>query len=109
MIREVDFLITPMEPGESRNLRVYAESPISVAIRCFVSNPPPPGYRACAECGNFTISSGETLEVSASRRAFAQGGQLEIVIVDAEGDQRSFLLSVESEARGESGGMMAAY
>lgn len=91
---DLDFNAEPMETGESRELILRSPLPAEVKIRCFVHSPPP-GYRACDECGTFKIKTGESVAVHAGPRVFGDGGgHLEIEISDSSGQSRRFRLNV---------------
>lgn len=96
MIAIVEFDMHPFKPGESRVLTLQADEPSTIQIRCFVSNPPPPGYKPCDECGTFrTITNDQPVWIVADAQVFArEGGTLEIDIRDAAGDQRVLRIGV---------------
>jgi hypothetical protein len=103
MITDIDYPTYTIRAGDSFAIAVNALSPIAVAIKCFVSKPPPPGYRPCPECGSFQIASGEVLRLVASETTFEHtGGTLEVTIRDAEADVRTLRLKVagREEERG---------
>ena len=84
------------------------ESPLTVEIFCFTDNPPPAGYKPCAECGSFTISSGQSFDVTANSQLFgASEGFVEISVTDATGSRVVKRVSVltDSDAHGQSGTM----
>ncbi len=90
-----DFVETPLQAGEDRDFTLRSESPAKVEIRCFVRKPPPPGYRACPECGSFDIRPNETINIRANLERFGnEGGTLEINVVDAVGENVQILLKV---------------
>lgn len=95
MIREVIFDDGPIQPGERRPLRAWADTPMAIAIRCFTDQPPPPGYKPCQSCGVIELRSGEQTYITADRRFFERvKGELHISIKDHTGDHREFRLDV---------------
>jgi hypothetical protein len=104
MIREVLFDVSPIQAGEQRSLQAWADTPLSVEIKCFTSIPPPPGYKGCPSCGVIEIESGEKTYVTADRRTFerASGGQLDVTLKDQTGDRREYQLKVIARERGSS-------
>jgi len=100
MIREVRFDTRPIHPGEKRPLQAWADTSMSVAIKCFVKSPPPPGYRPCPACGVITLESGETTYVEADRATFEKAkedSRLDVTLKDQTGDQRDYQLRVVVE------------
>lgn len=100
MIFGIDLDTAPMMPGEARRLIVNssAES-LTITIKCFVSDPPPPGFRSCPECGTINARSGEPVQIVASSRFLNAQSSVAIEIQDSEGDVRN--LSVEVLSRAE--------
>lgn len=95
MIRTIDFDRRPIKVGEWRPLTPQGDGPFVVEIKCFVDNPPPPGYKACDECGKFEIENNETIQITPSPSIFSQSpGRLDITVRDRTGDQREFSLMV---------------
>ena len=98
MALQFEFDTRPISPGEGRYFTLTSASPARVAIRCFVSSPPPPGYRPCAECGTFAVRQGQTIRIEASLQVFPHSeGGLDITVTDEEGDVVSIRLEVTSE------------
>jgi hypothetical protein len=96
MIRNIEFDQRPIGAGEMRALVVHADSPLRVAIKCFVEAPPPRGYRPCDACGVITLQSGAMHFINADKGAFKEeGGRLEITVSDRSGDTRTFNLEVQ--------------
>jgi hypothetical protein len=84
-----------MVPGEERELVVLADAPITVAILCFLTTPPPPGFKPCQECGTFPLTIGQPFIVRAPRDLFHQvGGELRVTVREETGDERSFTIAV---------------
>lgn len=101
MIQEVEFDQRPMHPGERRILRAWATAELSVGIMCFTSDPPPPGYKACAACGTIKAGNGETIYVEADQQTFQRpGGHVEVIVRDASGDSRTYRLTVQVRTGG---------
>jgi len=87
MAIQYDFSVRPMSPGESRDFTLNSASPAQVHVRCFVSSPPPPGYKPCAECGSYSMQQGQTIPIEANRNLFSRArGGLEIEVQDSDGD-----------------------
>jgi hypothetical protein len=87
MTIQYSFNARPFSPGESREFTLTSSSPATVSIRCFVSSPPPPGYKPCAECGSFKLVQGQSTQIEASQYLFSRSrGGLEITVVDQDGD-----------------------
>ena len=103
MIRDVKFDTSPIHPGEKRPLQAWADTRMTVAIKCFTKAPPPPGYKACPSCGEIKMDSGETTYVEAHYGTFerAKDGRLDVKIRDLTGDERAYhlrVLEIEEEA-----------
>jgi hypothetical protein len=98
MTIQYDFDTRPMVPGEMREFTLTSSEPATVRIKCFITSPPPPGYRPCAECGTYSIQQGQTIQIEASQLLFsmAQGG-LDITISDLEGEVIMINLQVEKK------------
>lgn len=95
MIKAVHLDTSPIQIGVPRWLSAEGDGPFAVEIKCHVSNPPPPGYRACPECGSFNIDEFEPLPVIASHAGFPNGqGTLDITITDRLSDSKKFRLVV---------------
>lgn len=108
MIEVFEYPRVALRPGDAYELMVRAAEPISVQIKCFKSAPPPPGYRACEECGSFSVQSGERLRLHVSESAFRQvTGGIDITVQDSQGDKRNVRLLVVTEEE-ERGRMMIA-
>lgn len=94
MTLNVDFSNEPMEAGETRELILRSPLPAEVKIRCFVHSPPP-GYRACDECGTFKIRTGESVAIHAGPKVFGvRGGHLDIEVTDSLGEAARYRLEV---------------
>lgn len=95
MIQTVNLNTSPIQVGEKRWLSVVGDEPFTVEIKCFVSNPPPRGFKPCPECGKFKITEAEVLEIMASPATFQNSqGTLDIHITDAVGDSELIRLMV---------------
>ena len=96
-----DFDARPLLLGTSRDFTLTSRAPAEVQIKCFITTPPPPGYRPCAECGSYSIQQGQTIQIEASRYLFsnAQGG-LYITITDLDGDVVEIQLRVVNDEPG---------
>jgi hypothetical protein len=102
MITSVEIDVSPMLPGEERTLKAWSDSTLTVDIRCFVSDPPPPGYRPCSSCGSITIESGVAYSYKANEAIFQEpNGALIIAIRDASGDEQSYQVGVVVEDRNQ--------
>ena len=98
MTIQYDFDARPMSPGQSRDFTLSSASPARVEVRCFVSSPPPPGYKGCAECGSYPIQQGQTIQIQASQQLFSRSdGGLDITVIDADGDTVWIQLRVTTE------------
>lgn len=95
MIQDVEFDDSSMNPGERRRMTITGTARITVSIKCFITKPPPPGFKSCPECGTINATSGQPFEVAANSRLFSTSeGTLEIDIKDSEGDARHYSVSV---------------
>lgn len=95
MIRNVDISLAPLVAGEMRELRIYGDGPFRVSLKCFVFEPPPPGYRECPECAVRTLAEGEAFLLRVSRRTWAdRAGELQLRIVDSTGDHSELAIRV---------------
>ena len=101
MVLRVDFDASPIRAGEARPLWAYSEAPIRAVLLCYLTTPPPAGYRACSACGTFSVASGERFEVFADPRVFELPGNfLDVTVSDTTGDAVQFRLQVSVQSRG---------
>jgi hypothetical protein len=109
VIERVDFDESPINAGDQRALTAWSDTPMTVAIKCFTDEPPPPGYKACSACGTIPVKSGVTIYITADRGTFEQaGGVLELYLTDAAGDSRTLTADVRQREADAEGGAMAA-
>jgi hypothetical protein len=97
MIHRVLFDDGPIQPGEQRSLQAWADTTMTVAIKCFTNTPPPPGYKPCPSCGVIKLESGAETYITADLRTFerARGsGELHVTLEDNTGDRREYQLNV---------------
>ena len=96
MISEVIFDESPIQSGDKRSFRAFADAPMTVQIKCFTNAPPPPGYKACPSCGTIALQSGAAIDITADQTTFDQagGGELHVTVKDATGDTRDYRLTV---------------
>lgn len=108
MIHDVDIDTSPMSAGEVRRMIVRSTGPLTVAIKCFVGRPPPPGYKTCPECGTFSVKSGQPVDVVANSRIFrSASGQMDVIVTDtSDNDTRHITISA-STASSEGGATTA--
>lgn len=98
MIKYVHLDTSPIRVGDQRWLSAEGDEPFAVEIKCFVSNPPPGGYKPCAECGRFDITEGQAVLITASPAVFQNNqGVLEIGVTDQTGDSKLFRLIVVAQ------------
>lgn len=108
MIERLELFEGPLIPGEERFLKVWGAEPHLIEIKCFVSNPPPSGFRPCPECGKFRVMNGDLVTVTASEETFAaKGGALIIHIRDSQGDEREVRLQVKQQIAASGQGEVA--
>jgi hypothetical protein len=87
MIQSVTILTTPMAPGEERDLVAFATAPMTIAILCYTSHPPPAGFKPCPECGSFSLTNGVAYKIKATASQFLNvGGELRLTVTDTTGD-----------------------
>jgi hypothetical protein len=87
----------PIQPGERRSLQAWADTVMTVAIKCFTNDPPPPGYKACPSCGVIKLESGAQIYITADRGVFqraGRGAELHVSLEDLTGDRRDYRLNV---------------
>lgn len=72
----------------------------SVAIECFVRNPPPPRLKGCSACGKFELPSREGHSLVLTPEMFAGGtGSLNVNAADEDSTfSGSIVVTVEAEA-----------
>jgi hypothetical protein len=68
---------TPLKPGDTFALSIDGDEPARVKIKCFVQYPPPPKYKECPECGEFTLSVNLPMAVTVSDLFWNNSGKLE--------------------------------
>jgi hypothetical protein len=95
MIKNIEFDDRPMEVGEQRLLYAESDYKVAVEIKCFVQNPPPPGYKPCPSCGILDQKPGQPLVITASAELFSVSpGSLEITVRDGSGDEKHFSVAI---------------
>jgi hypothetical protein len=104
MIQNIDIDLSPLAPGEERDISVKGDGPFTISLSCFVLHPPPPGYRGCPECTTQTANAGQSIRFRTPRRL--AGGRLIVRITDAVGETEE--LSIDVLARKASSGAMGA-
>lgn len=109
MINVARFNRGPLSAGETRELVLTGDAPFIVSACCFVQNPPPPGFRPCAECSTKTIVEHEVFSLEASF-TFWQGktGRIEITIKDFVGETLILQLQVLPNTSAAPTAMMSA-
>jgi|HubBroStandDraft_2_1064218.scaffolds.fasta_scaffold1999116_1 hypothetical protein len=110
MINNIDFDTSPIVAGESRPLRAISNSPpLTVTVLCYLTTPPPPGYRPCSGGGAAYVKSGEVVTIEADRNVFQYAGNyLDIKVKDLSGDVKTFRLGVIVDSSGSSTQTMMA-
>lgn len=92
---DIEFSTEPISAGSVRPIRIAGKKPIEIEIKCFTQKPPPPGFKACKECGTFSANSGELRHIFAPIEPFqTAGGELIIVCRDATGETQEFALKI---------------
>ena len=95
MALDYDLNPSPLIPGVDREFTWQGAGTLAGEIRCFVKNPPPPGYKPCDACGSFALQSGMSTIIHADYQVFFQfGGTLEIEIIDDFGFRETITLLV---------------
>ena len=95
MIRSVSIDTTPMHPGDSRSVTVWSDATFSVAIKCWVFDPPPPGFKPCDACGEFLKIGDISFKIVAPFSVFRSSpGELRIAVSDMTGYLREFRIPV---------------
>jgi hypothetical protein len=94
MIRNIEFDLSPIDAGATRDMVVRGRGPFVIELKCFVQNPPPPGYKPCRECGTIRAQDGESVLIKASAKSFASGGTLSMTVTDRDGDARDLNITV---------------
>jgi hypothetical protein len=103
MIEILEFKRGPLAPGEQRPLVLAGDGPFTVSTSCFVEDPPPPGFRPCAECSTTKVAVNQALMVEAGARFWAgKRGVIGVRITDSVGETLKLELAVayESESAG---------
>lgn len=78
------FQITPNFEIGDNYMTVVGKNPITIEIKCFVTTPPPPGYKPCPECGTFITSSGHRRLLPHTITDFHESDSLHIMIKDGD-------------------------
>lgn len=101
MIQNIDLSSRAVVVGQPIDITIYASSPITVRMACFVNRPPPPRYTGCAECSTYRVDSGEQFTVVPRQATWSnkQGGY-EFTITDATGDTKVFIVDVTGDESG---------
>ena len=100
MIQDIEFDLSPIGAGATRDMVVRGGGPFDIELKCFVQNPPPPGYKPCRECGTIRAHDGETVQIKASADRFASGGTLSVTVTDQDGDARDLHITVLGRTAG---------
>jgi hypothetical protein len=102
MILNIEFDSSPIKAGESRPLKAFSNSPLTITVLCYLTTPPPPGYRPCPGGGTTSVISGEETFITADARTFQlPGGYLDVIVKDKSADVRSFRLPVIVRSEGQ--------
>jgi hypothetical protein len=95
MIEIIEFRKGPLALGEQRRLVLGGDGPFTVSTSCFVEEPPPPGFRPCAQCFTTRAAVMEAVLVEADARFWARRrGVIELTITDAVGEELKLELAV---------------
>jgi hypothetical protein len=102
MIQDVELNTSPIFPGEVRRMVVRSTGILIIDVKCFIGNPPPPGFKPCPECGKIQAQSGQPVDIVASRQIFSSSsGSLDINITDtSDGDTHNISISVSTATEG---------
>ena len=89
---------SPFRPGQDRGLSVDGEGDeYEVDIMCFVRSPPPPGVRACRECGRIRLRRGEQAHIRASEDVFREAdGFVRLLIQSNRGEKEQIDLEIRA-------------
>jgi hypothetical protein len=99
MIEIVEFDRRPVVLGEQRQLVIAGDGPFTVATSCFVENPPPAGFRPCAQCSTSTVQVREPMIFEFSRQFWGRRtGSFNIEIRDTVGEVVRLRLAVISDS-----------
>lgn len=108
MINVAIFETGPIQTGKSRDLILSGDGPFQLTLSCFVESPPPPGFRPCAACGDFTVNSFESFKINSDQTLWqGKEGSIVIDIVDAVGDTEQLKIKVLPDSRSSSSSAVA--
>ncbi|MDO6693842.1 hypothetical protein Q4574_11130 [Aliiglaciecola sp. 3_MG-2023] len=102
---------TPFKAGQSKVFRSDNQSKITLDIKCFVDDPPPPGFMPCGECGSFELAKEEEKLITADLRTFKRGGRIVLTVSDRYGNEETICVVVfpkNSDSEGGGGGCKKA-
>ncbi len=99
MIEILEFKRGPLALGEQRRLVLAGDGPFTVSTSCFVEEPPPPGFRPCAQCSTTKAAVNQAVMVEAGARFWARKrGVIEVTITDSVGETLKLELTVISDS-----------
>ncbi len=98
---DLDFATGPMELGETRILRASGDAPFNITISCFVSDPPPRGFRPCEQCAVHTLAENQALKIVADETFWSdKTGGLLIDISDSVGVRHHVRIAIGTASGG---------
>ncbi len=97
MISRINIDRFPIRAGEIRRLEVSGDECITVAIKCFVRDPPPPSFRPCRECGQIPQQPDGSFEIIAPTGMQKTETELRISVTDAVGDHQEIVLELVTQ------------
>lgn len=92
MPARIDVDTQPMRPGETRPYTVYGSGLLAVAVKCWVTEPPPPEFRTCPACGSQQMGDGDVGQIAVPLD-FTEGS-IQISIEDSDGGRADATISV---------------
>lgn len=95
MIRYVKFSSESIRAGEFILLHIDASYPVSIEIKCFVTQPPPTRFVPCPQSGRHTLHLKEPFNFLTNVSTFQNGGHVEFKITDSEYDIRVYEIKVK--------------
>ena len=91
-----------IEIGQEITVSAMGDNPpFIIQISCFVEDPPPPGFKGCAECNVYEVESNELIKLTADQNFWwNHRGSYRIKIRDSVGDTEEVRIPVISEGFG---------
>ena len=108
MIHSVDVSADEVVVGQSITIEVHADSPVQIAVGCFVDKPPPPRFKGCSECNVHFVPIGKPFTITPKSDTWQRdSGGYQFKITDADGYTKIVEVRVLNDSAAAGGAMIA--